>query len=104
MRRGTLAERTGRGPGARTAREASMDGEIGIGKETLDFDLDALREKSRAERDKRLRAEGHLQYFQVEGDYARFAEDDPYVEPGFTRKPLNDEVDVVVIGAGFSGM
>ncbi len=81
-----------------------MDGEIGIGKETLDFDLDALREKYRAERDKRLRAEGHLQYFQVEGDYARFAEDDPYVEPGFTREPLNDEVDVVVIGGGFSGM
>ena len=81
-----------------------MDGEIGIDKETLDFDLDAMREKYRAERDKRLRAEGHLQYFQVEGDYARFAEDDPYVEPGFTREPLNDEIDVVVIGGGFSGM
>ena len=81
-----------------------MDGEIGIGEGTLDFDLDALREKYRAERDKRLRAEGHLQYFQVEGDYARFAEDDPYVEPGFTREPLNDEGDVVVIGGGFSGM
>ena len=81
-----------------------MDGEIGIGKEALDFDPEALREKYRVERDKRLRAEGHLQYFQVEGDYARFAEDDPYVAPGFTREPLNDEVDVVVIGGGFSGM
>ena len=45
MRPGTRSQCTGRGPGARTAREASMDGEIGIGKEALDFDPDALREK-----------------------------------------------------------
>jgi cyclohexanone monooxygenase len=81
-----------------------MDGEIGIDKETLGFDPDALREKYRQERDKRVREDGHLQYFQVQGDFARFAEDDPYVEPGFTREPLNDEIDVVVIGGGFSGM
>ncbi len=81
-----------------------MDGEIGIDKESLGFDPDALRDKYRQERDKRVREDGHLQYFQVQGDFARFAEDDPYVEPGFTREPLNDEIDVVVIGGGFSGM
>ena len=30
--------------------------------------------------------------------------DDPYVEPGFTRAPLTDEVDVAVIGGGFGGL
>ncbi len=30
--------------------------------------------------------------------------DDPYVEPGFTRPPLTDEVEVAVIGGGFGGL
>ena len=34
---------------------------------TLDFDPDALREKYRAERDKRLRADGNEQYVEVDG-------------------------------------
>ncbi|MEY2468848.1 MAG: hypothetical protein QOF21_1546, partial [Actinomycetota bacterium] len=60
----------------------------------LEFDPDALREKYRAERDKRLRADGNEQYQEVVGEFARFVED-PYVEPGFTREPLTDEVEVV---------
>ena len=36
----------------------------------LDFDPDALREKYRAERDKRLRADGNDQYVEVKGDFA----------------------------------
>ena len=69
----------------------------------LDFDPVALREKYRAERDKRLRHEGTGQYRHVEGRFAHLL-DDPYVEPGFTREPLADEVDVVVIGGGFGGL
>jgi cyclohexanone monooxygenase len=69
----------------------------------LGFDPDALREKYRAERDKRLRTEGNDQYVEVTGKFAHFV-DDPYVEPGFTREPLTDEVDVVVIGGGFGGL
>ncbi|MGI9170605.1 MAG: flavin-containing monooxygenase, partial [Caulobacteraceae bacterium] len=30
--------------------------------------------------------------------------DDPYVGPGFTRAPLTNEIDVVVIGGGFGGL
>ena len=71
--------------------------------ENLAFDPDALREKYRAERDKRLRADGNEQYLEVAGEFAHFV-DDPYVEPGFTRAPLTDEVDVVVIGGGFGGL
>jgi cyclohexanone monooxygenase len=69
----------------------------------LGFDPDALREKYRQERDKRLRPEGNDQYLEVTGKFAHFV-DDPYVEPGFTREPINDDVDVVVIGGGFGGL
>jgi cyclohexanone monooxygenase len=82
----------------------AMDDASPIDKEALGFDPDALREKYRAERDKRLRSDGHLQYIQVQDEFARFAEHDPYVDPGFERAPVNDEIDVVVIGGGFSGM
>ena len=30
--------------------------------------------------------------------------DDPYVDPGFTREPLTDDVEVVIIGGGFGGL
>ncbi|MEY2420709.1 MAG: hypothetical protein QOI95_776 [Acidimicrobiaceae bacterium] len=70
--------------------------------EALPFDPDALRKKYREERDKRIRADGNEQYVEVVGDYARYL-DDPYVEP-FTREPLYDAVDVVVIGGGFGGL
>ncbi len=69
----------------------------------LDFDPDALREKYRIERDKRLRGDGNSQWIEVKGDYTHYI-DDPYVAPGFTRAPLADEVDVLVIGGGFGGL
>jgi len=69
----------------------------------LGFDPDALREKYRQERDKRVRPEGNDQYLEVTGKFAHFV-DDPYVEPGYTREPLTDEVDVVIIGGGFGGL
>jgi cyclohexanone monooxygenase len=69
----------------------------------LGFDPDALREKYRAERDKRLRADGNQQYREIAGEFARYL-DDPYVPPGFTREPLTDDTDVVVIGGGFGGL
>ena len=70
----------------------------------LDFDPDALREKYRQERDKRLRADGEAQYVEVSGPFARYAEEDPYADPDFTRAPLTDDVEVVIIGGGFSGL
>ena len=69
----------------------------------LGFDPDALRAKYQVERDKRLRPEGNAQYVEVSGEFAHFV-DDPYVEPGFTREPLTDEIDVVIIGGGFGGL
>jgi len=67
------------------------------------FDPEALREKYRRERDKRLRADGNEQYVEVKGRFAHFL-DDTYATPGFTRAPLADEVEVAVIGGGFGGL
>src|SRR5271170_348856 len=71
--------------------------------EGLDFDPDALRVKYEEERDRRLRPDANDQYVEVKGDFSRYV-DDPYVDPGFTRAPLTDEVEVVVIGGGFGGL
>ncbi len=73
------------------------------GQQEFDFDPEALRTKYREERDKRIRADGNEQYVEVKGDFSRYV-DDPYVDPGFTREPLNDAVDVVIIGGGFGGL
>jgi cyclohexanone monooxygenase len=70
----------------------------------LDFDPDALREKYRQEREKRLREDGEAQYVELSGDFARYAEEDPYADASFTRAPLTDEIEVAVIGGGFSGL
>src|SRR5204863_5669206 len=72
------------------------------GFEGIDFDPDALRAKYREERDKRVRPDGNEQYVEVKGDFSRYI-DDPYVEPGFTREPLTDTVEAVIIGGGFGG-
>jgi cyclohexanone monooxygenase len=69
----------------------------------LDFDPAALKAKYLEERNKRLRADGNEQYVEIKGDYAHYLED-PYVEPGFTRTPLTDEVEVVIVGGGFGGL
>jgi cation diffusion facilitator CzcD-associated flavoprotein CzcO len=67
------------------------------------FDVDALRQKYAAERARRLRPDGIGQYVEIAGEFARFAED-TWADGDFTREPLNDEVDVAIIGAGFGGL
>jgi len=69
----------------------------------LDFDIEALREKYRVEREKRLREDGNDQYVEVSGEFAHFV-DDPYVEPDADRAPIEAEHDVVLIGGGFGGL
>jgi cyclohexanone monooxygenase len=69
----------------------------------VDFDPDALRTKYQQERDKRVRSDHNDQYVAVQGDFSRYL-DDPYVDPGFTREPLTDDVGVLIIGGGFGGL
>ena len=66
-------------------------------------DLEAIRHRYAAERDKRIREDGNDQYVEITGDLARYI-DDPYVEPGFQRDPADKAVDALVIGGGFGGL
>lgn len=71
--------------------------------EELGFDPDALREKYRAERDRRIRPDGNRQYQPTTGgEFGSYA-DDPYTEFA-EREPLHDRVEVIVIGGGFGGL
>ena len=71
--------------------------------EKLGVDRDALKARFRVEREKRLRTDYVDQYRRaVEGFDHLLA--DPFVDGEVEREPLTDEVDVVIIGAGFGGM
>jgi len=68
----------------------------------LGFDPADLRRKYSNERAKRLRADGNNQYQEITGKFAHF-NDDPYVAP-VSREAISEDVDAVIIGAGFGGL
>ncbi|THV35219.1 flavin-containing monooxygenase [Glycomyces buryatensis] len=66
------------------------------------IDLDAIRERYKRERDRRIRPDGARQYRSAAGEFGYYAKD-PYTQ--FTeREPKTDHVEVLVIGAGFGGL
>jgi cation diffusion facilitator CzcD-associated flavoprotein CzcO len=71
--------------------------------ESLSFDPVELRKKYLEERDKRLRSEGNAQYVDMTGKLEDLAHD-PYAEPGVTRPPVVEDVDVAIFGGGFAGL
>jgi cyclohexanone monooxygenase len=66
-------------------------------------DVEAVKARYLAEREKRLRPDGNDQYRSISGELARFA-DDPYASATTPRAPRRDEVDVVIVGGGFAGL
>ncbi len=66
------------------------------------FDRDALRQKYRQERDKRLRPDGSAQYVRLEGQLSHYLQD-PYT-PVTPREPRRDHVTFACIGGGFAGL
>jgi len=75
-------------------------GEI-ANKDELPFDPAALQAKYLQERDRRLaRDEGVEQYILLDGSLSHYL-DDPWVEPGFQREPIEEETEVVIIGGGY---
>ncbi|MGF0116987.1 flavin-containing monooxygenase [Promicromonospora sp. Marseille-Q5078] len=68
----------------------------------LGIDPDALREKYRTERDRRIRPDGLAQYVRAAGEFGYYAKD-PYT-PRTEREPLTDRVEVLVVGGGFGGL
>ncbi len=61
--------------------------------EELGFDPAELRSRYAKERTRRLREDANAQYQQMKGVFAQY-DDDPYVEPGFTRDAVEEELDV----------
>ncbi|MGW0024824.1 flavin-containing monooxygenase [Rhodococcus sp. NPDC003383] len=66
------------------------------------FDPDWVRAKHAYERAKRLRRDGVEQYIEVTADFSHY-EDDPYTER-VERDPVNDEVEILMIGAGLGSL
>jgi cation diffusion facilitator CzcD-associated flavoprotein CzcO len=63
--------------------------------------IDAAKARYETERAKRLRDEGLAQYESLSEHHL---DRDPWADPDFTRDPITEEVDVVVLGGGFAGM
>lgn len=63
--------------------------------------IDASKARYEVERAKRLRDEGVAQYESLREHHM---DRDPWADPDFTRDPVTEEVDVVVLGGGFAGM
>ena len=63
--------------------------------------IDEAKARYEAERAKRLREDGLAQYDTLDEHHL---DRDPYADPDFTRDPVIEEVDVVVLGGGWAGM
>ena len=79
------------------APSATANGDTG-------FDPDALQQKYSLEREKRLKNGGPQQYHHSRPSDLDDMLKDPYVEPGFTRNPVRAGYDIVIIGAGYTGI
>lgn len=67
------------------------------------IDIPALREKYRIEREKRLTREGQQQYYRPRTGALAEQMDDPYT-PVRPRAALSEDLEVLVLGGGFSGI
>ncbi len=67
------------------------------------FDIPSLRAKYRVEREKRLSDRGQTQYVRPTGQVVEDYVADPHL-PTIERAPISEEIDVVVLGAGWGGI
>jgi len=68
----------------------------------IDFDPQMLHAKYIAERDKRLET-GDRTYIRMKDDFAQYVED-PHAKAEFSREPVFDEVEILLVGAGFGSL
>ncbi|CAN5269467.1 NAD(P)/FAD-dependent oxidoreductase [soil metagenome] len=73
-----------------------------LGPQPAVYDADWVRAKYQIERDKRIRTDGLAQFVEVTADFSHYA-DDPYTER-VDREPVNDHVQVLIIGAGLGSL
>jgi cation diffusion facilitator CzcD-associated flavoprotein CzcO len=67
------------------------------------LDVDVLRARYRAERDKRMRGDANAQFVEIAGAFAHL-DRDPFAPAENARAPFTDHVDVAIVGGGFSGL
>ena len=67
-----------------------------------EIDIVALRKKYLEERNRRLRSDGQTQYFRPTGKVAENYAVDPH-KPVKPRDPVSEDIDVIVLGAGWGG-
>ncbi len=67
------------------------------------IDISAQRDRYRRERDKRIHLEGQKQYVRPIGDLADTYEADPHM-PLVPRDPIAEDIDVAILGAGWTGI
>ena len=68
-----------------------------------EIDIPALKERYRQERDRRIRKDGQNQYVKPVDDFADVYEADPYT-PVVPRQPLDEDIEVAILGGGWSGI
>lgn len=68
-----------------------------------EIDIPALRQRYARERDKRVRREGQEQYSRPTGEVVEDYVTDPHM-PVVPRESLSEEIDVAILGAGWSGI
>jgi cation diffusion facilitator CzcD-associated flavoprotein CzcO len=66
-------------------------------------DIPSLRERYRQERDKRMHPQGQRQYRRPIGAFAQVYEADPHM-PVAPRDPITEDIDVAIVGGGWSGI
>jgi cyclohexanone monooxygenase len=71
---------------------------------TTAIDPTAILARYKAERDKRVRTEGNDQYYDAIGELERFSSGDAIVDDRIEREPIVEEIEVLSVGAGFSGI
>lgn len=68
-----------------------------------EIDIAALQEKYRQERDKRIRPEGQKQYSKIKEEFKEEYIEDPHM-PIQPRDAISEDLDVAILGAGWSGI
>lgn len=66
-------------------------------------EVSSLRSRYLEERNKRHKTSGIHQYAQASGAFGKFASD-PWSDEAFERAPVDDDVNVLIVGCGFAGI
>lgn len=68
-----------------------------------EIDISALKERYREERERRMRSEGQTQYVRPVDDFESQYDSDPY-SPLTPRSAISEDIEVAVLGGGWSGI